>query len=401
MAATRLQYGFAPRPRGGALALLLCLLTLAWPLWAQTSPAALPPVPALDSPVRDDTGTLDPATRARLEMRARELRERSGAQLQVLIVASTAPEDIAAYAQRTFDAWSLGRAGVDDGVLLVVARADRRARLQVGYGLEGRITDAAAQDVLSDYLLPALARGEYDAGIDAASAALVALIEQEPLPPPHPDAYASAASGTAAWRPVHLIGVLGFVFALAVGWQANARGWPLAVAAPAALLPPALAAATWGEPSATRIVAALACGLAGRSACPSAPPAIAWQSGRLGFALRVAVLAGLAWCGWRALLRLGGGDLAGLGAAGWLGVGLFGYFAWLLVFLLNGEGWGGGSRSRAAAGGRRVAADGERAARSGDPVRSDSGGMGSGGSSGSDWSGGGGRSGGGGASGSW
>ncbi|ROU07402.1 TPM domain-containing protein [Lysobacter enzymogenes] len=441
---------------GAAVVWLLCLCAWALPLWAQ-APAALPPVPALDSPVRDDTGTLDPATRARLEARARELRARSGAQLQVLIVASAAPEDIATYAQRVFDAWALGRAGVDDGVLLVVARDDRRARIQVGYGLEGRIPDAAAQDVLSAYLLPHLARGEYGAGVDAASAALAALIEQEPLPAPAADAYAAAAP---AWSPLARICALGGAFALALGWCAQRRGWPLAWAAPAALLPPAVAAWVWSGPAwlwlpllcgaaagalglalprwrwLRSVAGAAAVGLAVaalgaalvRRGVPApgdiglgavavlfatpllvglvAPPMIAWQErGRLGFALRVGALAAIAWLAWRLLLRTTDGDLSGLGAGGWLGVGLFGYFAWVLVFLLSGEIWSGRSRKRDGRAGRGRGGERERGERSGGagPSRSESNRSEAGGSDAGDtgWSGGGGRSGGGGASGSW
>lgn len=463
MAAVGASLRARPQRCGAMAVALLCLFAWALALSAQarapasasTAPANTVPVldaPALDSPVQDQAGALRPQTRARLEARARELRERKGAQVQVLIVASTAPESIDAYAQRVFDAWALGRRGVDDGVLLVVARDDRRARIQVGYGLEGRIPDAAAQDVLSAYLLPQLARGEYDAGVDAASAALVALIEQEPLPAPAADAYASARAP--AWSPIARICALGGAFALVLGWCAQRRGWPLAAAAPAALLPPAVAAWVWSGP--VWLGLALLCGAAGgalglalprwrwlrsvagaaavglavaaigaalvRRGVPApadiglgavavlfatpllvgavAPPMIAWQErGRLGFALRAGILAALAWLTWRLLLRMTDGDLSGLSGGGWLGVGLFAYFAWVLVFLLSGEIWSGRSRKRDARA-ARGRGDGERRERSGAAAssRSDSGGSDTGDTG---WSGGGGRSGGGGASGSW
>lgn len=137
-----------------------------------------------------------------------------------------------------------------------------------------------------------------------------------------------------------------------------------------------------------------------------APPMIAWQErGRLGFALRVGALAAIAWLAWRLLLRTTDGDLSGLGAGGWLGVGLFGYFAWVLVFLLSGEIWSGRSRKRDGRAGRGRGGERERGERSGGagPSRSESNRSEAGGSDAGDtgWSGGGGRSGGGGASGSW
>ncbi len=181
--------------------------------------AALAPIPALDAPVVDSTDTLGPDTRLALERRAHRLRERSGAQVQVLIVAGTAPEDIADYAQRVFEAWRLGRSGIDDGVLLVLAKDERRARIQVGYGLEGRIPDAAAREIIEQRLAPALRQGDYDGGVDAASRALVALVEGEPLPPLEP-ASSWRWPRPAPWSAGQGAAALGFGFALAwAGWR--------------------------------------------------------------------------------------------------------------------------------------------------------------------------------------
>src|SRR3970040_2572778 len=134
-------------------ALMLCLACVA--AGAQT----LAPIPALDSPVVDTTDTLDALARQNLEAQARALQQRKGSQLQVLVVPTTEPEDIAQYAVRAFEQWKLGRKGVDDGVLLVVAKDDRRVRIEVGYGLEGAIPDATSIRVIQAYLVPKFQAG--------------------------------------------------------------------------------------------------------------------------------------------------------------------------------------------------------------------------------------------------
>ena len=164
------------------LSVLLCLAALVLPWWAWAQQPAI--IPALDSPVVDTTATLDSQTRAQLELQAVQLRASKGSQLQILMVPSTAPEDIAQYSQRVFDAWKLGRDGVDDGVLLVVAKDDRRVRIQTGYGLEGAIPDAIASRVIQEYMVPRFRQNDYAGGIVDASAQLVRLIEGETLPEP-------------------------------------------------------------------------------------------------------------------------------------------------------------------------------------------------------------------------
>lgn len=165
---------------------LLCLLWLAWLpqcAWAQSSAA----IPTLDSPVVDTTGTLEVAQKQQLVQQALDLQQRKGSQLQVLIVASTQPETIEEYTQRVYDQWKLGRKGVDDGVLLVVAKDDRRVRIQPGYGLEGAIPDAIANRVIQEYLVPHFRQGDYAGGITDATAVLVKLIDGEDLPAPVSD----------------------------------------------------------------------------------------------------------------------------------------------------------------------------------------------------------------------
>ena len=141
-------------------------------------------IPAFDSPVVDTTGTLDAASKQQLAQQALGLQQRKGSQLQVLMVPTTAPEAIEPYAVRAFEQFKLGRKGVDDGVLLVVAKDDRKVRIEVGYGLEGVIPDITAGRVIQEYLAPKFRQGDFAGGIVDATAQLVKLIDGEPLPAP-------------------------------------------------------------------------------------------------------------------------------------------------------------------------------------------------------------------------
>lgn len=161
--------------------LALLWLLLASNLAHAQAPAAIPP---LDSPVVDTTGTLTSAGREQLQRQALALQQRKGSQLQVLMVTSTQPETIEQYTQRVFDQWKLGRQGVDDAVLVVVAKDDRKVRIQPGYGLEGAIPDITAGRVIREYMAPKFRQGDYDGGLLDATAQLVKLIDGEPLPEP-------------------------------------------------------------------------------------------------------------------------------------------------------------------------------------------------------------------------
>lgn len=175
-------------------ALVLLCLCLALPGWAQTD-AAIPP---MTSPVVDTTGTLDAAQKQALEAQALALQQRKGSQLQILMVPTTQPETIEQYAVRVFEQWKIGRKGVDDGVLLVVAKDDKRVRIEAGYGLEGAIPDAIANRVIQEYLAPRFRTGDYAGGLADGSAALVKLIDGEVLPAPvstHRDARGSGGDG--------------------------------------------------------------------------------------------------------------------------------------------------------------------------------------------------------------
>ncbi len=162
--------------RAAAVALTLWLLVL--------PAAAQQPVPPQAARVTDQTGTLSADARAALDRKLAAFEARKGSQIAVLLVATTAPESIEQYALRVAEAWKLGRAGVDDGVLLLVAVQDRRARFEVGYGLEGAVPDALARRIIAEQLAPRFAEGDYAGGIDAGVDALIGLIDGEPLPAP-------------------------------------------------------------------------------------------------------------------------------------------------------------------------------------------------------------------------
>ncbi|MEK7810767.1 MAG: YgcG family protein [Pseudomonadota bacterium] len=141
-------------------------------------------VPKLTQRVTDLTATLDTSQIQALDTRLAAFEAAKGAQVVVLILPTTQPEGIEQFAIRVADVWKLGRKGVDDGVLLLVAKDDRKLRIEVGYGLEGALTDAAAKRIVAEIISPAFKRGEFYAGIDAGVSAILGVVEGEPLPQP-------------------------------------------------------------------------------------------------------------------------------------------------------------------------------------------------------------------------
>ena len=142
------------------------------------------PVPPLKARVTDLTGTLSAAQIQTLESRLHDFEARKGSQVAVLMLSTTQPETIEEYSIRVADAWKVGRAKADDGVILVVAKDDRRLRIEVGYGLEGAIPDAVAKRVVSEVIAPRFRTGDFYGGVAAGTDALMKLIEGEPLPAP-------------------------------------------------------------------------------------------------------------------------------------------------------------------------------------------------------------------------
>jgi uncharacterized protein len=162
------------------------------------------PIPALSARVTDLTGTLDAQQKQTLEGELAALEQRKGAQIAVLMVPTTEPEDIAQYAIRVFDQWKLGRKNIDDGVLLIVAKDDRRVRIEVARGLEAAIPDAAAARIIREYITPRFRAGDYFGGIHDATGALTKLVDGEELPPPLTDEHdrkrsANSVFNAAVW----------------------------------------------------------------------------------------------------------------------------------------------------------------------------------------------------------
>jgi uncharacterized protein len=151
------------------------------------------PVPALTARVMDATGTLSTAQREALESKLAAFEAQAGPQIVVLMVATTQPEDIAAFTQRVGETWKIGRKDVGDGLLLVVAKNDRRLWIAPAKALEGAVPDLAARQIVRDVISPAFKTGDYAGGLDKGVEALVARIRGEGLPEPQRRAEADAA----------------------------------------------------------------------------------------------------------------------------------------------------------------------------------------------------------------
>ena len=168
------------------LALLLCLAS------ALASAQGVQPVPDLRAGVMDQTGTLDAGSLAALEAKLAAFEQERGSQVVVLMVATTAPEDIADYTQRLGDAWKIGRKEVGDGVLFVIAKDDRRLRIATAKALEGAIPDLLARRILDQAVTPAFRQGDYAGGIEAGVDQILARIRGEELPLPGDQPHSTA-----------------------------------------------------------------------------------------------------------------------------------------------------------------------------------------------------------------
>ena len=160
--------------------LAVVLLAGALALSVARAEVAVPPV----ARVTDLTGTLSAAQQAALSEKLAAFEARKGSQIAVLLVPTTAPEDIAGFSIRVVDQWKLGRKGIDDGLIVIIAKDDRRMRIEVGRGLEGVVTDLTTSRVREEYLQPGFRAGDFYGGIDRAVDRLIGLIDGEPLPPP-------------------------------------------------------------------------------------------------------------------------------------------------------------------------------------------------------------------------
>jgi uncharacterized protein len=145
------------------------------------------PVPSLTGRVVDVAGALAPAQRTEIESTLAAFEQRKGTQIVVLIVKSTSPEPIESYGIRVAETWKIGRRAVDDGVIVIVATADRAARLEVGYGLEGVVPDAVAKRLIEEAFIPGFREGNIHRGLTEGLDRLMKVIDGEPLPEPRQD----------------------------------------------------------------------------------------------------------------------------------------------------------------------------------------------------------------------
>jgi uncharacterized protein len=185
------------------LALFLC--------WTQAALADTE-VPELKGRVVDLTNTLNASYIETLNQRIRSFEQRKGSQIAVLIVPTTQPETIEEYSIRAAEAWKIGRKKIDDGALLVIAKNDHKLRIEVGYGLEGALTDITSRRIIDEVIAPRFKEGDFAGGISEGLTRMIGVIDGEPLPKPKPEASHGPdvdwMSGLSAGWPFILVGAL-------------------------------------------------------------------------------------------------------------------------------------------------------------------------------------------------
>jgi uncharacterized protein len=270
------------------------------------------PVPPLEGRVIDRTNTLDGPQHQAMEQHLADVERQLGTQIVVLLVDSTLPEDIAAYAQRVGEQWKIGRRDVGDGLLIVVAKNDRRIRIEVAKALEGAVPDLAARQIIAETISPAFRRNDYAGGLNAAIDRLATRIRPEGLPAPDAQGGAPVRSLGFDWQELAmfffiavpiagavLTGMLGRKLgALATGGGAGALAWWLS----ASLLLAGLAGA-----AALVMVGVIGFGSGGRGR--GGGPPIIWGGGGGGWG-------GGGGFGGGGFSSGGGGDFGGGGASG-------------------------------------------------------------------------------------
>jgi uncharacterized protein len=184
--------------RAGFLALLLC--------WAFAAHADVA-VPPLSGRVVDQTGTLSSGDVASLTQTLKNLEARKGSQVAVLIVQTTAPETIEQFSIRVAEAWKIGRKKIDDGALLVIAKNDRKLRIEVGYGLEGALNDVTAKRIIDEVITPRFRNGDFAGGISAGVGRIVGVIDGEPLPAAAPPQSSGSSSSFDPFNPFVLFAI--------------------------------------------------------------------------------------------------------------------------------------------------------------------------------------------------
>jgi uncharacterized protein len=193
---------FFIRAAGVAALLLACL-------FAQAEDR---PIPPLTGRVVDETASLSAEQRRALEAKLQDFEQRKGSQIAVLLTGTTFPEPIESYSIRVADAWRIGRKGVSDGILVVVAKSDRAMRLEIGYGLEGAIPDAMARRLIDEVFIPGFREDNFYEGLSAGIDRMIKVVDGEPLPE-----VSVPNAGNGGFRSIESYFVLFMVATLAVG----------------------------------------------------------------------------------------------------------------------------------------------------------------------------------------
>ena len=188
--------------RAVLVALMMCWASLA---------AADVAVPPLTGRVVDQTGTLTGDDIAALTNTLKDLETRKGSQIAVLVVPTTEPESIEQFSIRVAEAWKIGRKKIDDGALLVVAKNDRHLRIEVGYGLEGVLTDVTSKRIIDEDITPKFKSGDFAGGITAGIGRMIRLIDGEQLPAPEPPHWQDS-NLLSHFDPFNPFVIVGFIF---------------------------------------------------------------------------------------------------------------------------------------------------------------------------------------------
>jgi uncharacterized protein len=196
--------------RAGILALLTC--------WAFVALADVA-VPPLSGRVVDQTGTLSASEVESLTQRLKTLETRKGSQLAILMVGTTAPESIEQYSLRVAEAWKIGRKRLDDGALLVIAKNDRKLRIEVGYGLEGALNDVTSKRIIDEIITPRFRNGDFAGGISAGVDQIIRVIDGEALPAPASGQSSSSSADFDVFNPFLLFAmfVVGAILRTSLG----------------------------------------------------------------------------------------------------------------------------------------------------------------------------------------
>lgn len=183
----------------------LLALVLCWGVSAVADVA----VPKLTGHLVDLTSTLTSDQQAALEQKLSDFEARKGSQVAVLIVPTTEPEAIEQYSIRVAEQWKIGRKKVDDGAILLVAKDDHKLRIEVGYGLEGALTDITSKRIIDEVITPKFRTGDFAGGISDGVDRILGVIDGEPLPAPQRQSQSSGVfDHIDPFNPFLLIGVI-------------------------------------------------------------------------------------------------------------------------------------------------------------------------------------------------